>query len=189
MKTEAELAWGKLSRWFWLVVALLYTIPAIISLFPAQDLGWLDVPRTWEARIAIWGFAMFFWVLYVTHPRPRGRAAASALGPILLAIFTPLILHYLGFLWSAVLFWSLAALLLVHHFTRPRRRTVALTAAIFMTALPIVFLACSRLTGSPAILRSVQAPLWAIAAVMWTQHFRLRRNAKANPDTGDEECY
>lgn len=179
MRTEEQLKWERRSRRFWLVLALFYTIPAIISLFPLQHLGWLDVPRSWQGRTALWGAATFFWLLYVTRPRIRGQASLAA---ILFMISPILILHYLSLLWGAFLFWCMAAILIVHHFTRPRRRTAALTAAISMTALPILFLLYPILTGTHNALSREQAPFWAIAAVMWSQYFRLRRKANVGED-------
>lgn len=93
MRTEEQLKWERRSRRFWLVLALFYTIPAIISLFPLQHLGWLDVPRSWQGRTALWGAATFFWLLYVTRPRIRGQASLAA---ILFTISPILILHYLS---------------------------------------------------------------------------------------------
>lgn len=181
MKTEEQLTWERHWRWLWLVLALLYTLPAIISLFPAQHFGWLDVPRTWEARMALWGVATFFWLLYVTRLPLRRHAAPVA---ILLAMSPIFMLHYISFLWGGVLFWCISAIIVVHHFARPRRRTAALAAATSMTALPILFLVYAKLTHTPDILSATQVSFWAIAGVMWAQYFRLRRT----PLGDDNEC-
>lgn len=182
MKTEEQLRWERRLRLIWLVLAVFYTIPAIISLFPVQHLGWLDVPRTWEAGISLWGVATFFWLLYITRLRLRRQASPVA---ILFAMSPIFMLHYISFLWGGVLFWCISAIIVVHHFARPRRRTAALTAAISMTALPILFLVYAKLTGTPDILSRAQASFWAIAAVMWAQYFRLRRKTTAE----EEECW
>lgn len=184
MEIDEQLTWQRRFRRFWFVLALFYTIPAIISLFPSrfyvQHLGWLDVPRAWEARIALWGVATFFWILYVTRLCLRRQASPVA---ILFAISPIFMLHYISFLWGGVLFWCMAAILLIHHFARPRRRTAALAVAIFMTALPVLFVAYAKLTGTPNSLSRAQASFWAIAAVMWAQYFRLRRIP-----AGEDEC-
>lgn len=181
MKTEAQLDGERRSRWFWLVLAVFYTMPAIISLVPVPHLRRLDVPRTWQARLALWGVATFFWLLYITRLHLRRQASPVAILFLISPIF---MLHYIGFLWSAFFFWCLIAVLVIHHFTRPRRRTAALTAAIFMTALPILSLVYTKLTHTSNILSGAQAPLWAIAAVMWGQYFQLRRKTSAD----EEEC-
>lgn len=179
MKTEDEMSWERRMRLFWLVLALFYTIPAVISLFPVQHLGWLDVPRTWQARIALWGVATFFWLLYITRLRLRRQASPVA---ILFAISPIFMLHYISLLWGGVLFWCIAAVIVVQHFARPGRRTAALIAAISMTVLPILFLVYTKLIGTSNILSRDQAPFWAIAAVMWAQYFQLRRKGE------DSEC-
>lgn len=185
MKTAEQLTWERRFRLFWLVLALFYTIPAIISLFPSlfyvQHLGWLHVPRTWQARMALWGVATFFWLLYTTRIRLRRQASPVA---ILFAMSPIFMLHYISFLWGGVLFWCIAAMIVVHRFARPRRHTAALAAAISMTALPILFLLYAKLTHAPDILSATQASFWAIAGVMWAQYFRLRRT----PLGDDNEC-
>ena len=173
-------------------LALFFTLAPLAFVYSKGHLAWMMVRnQPWDAAI-YWLAAALFWALYFVRPRHR---TTLLMGAIVLSVMPLLMLHgswgaeshvkgYLGMLFSAVFFWCLAAILVVLYFAHARRRTCVLTFAIFATAFPIPFLLYSLLTGTPNILSREHSVLWAIAAVMWIQYFRLRRKANA----GEEEC-
>lgn len=173
-------------------LALVFTLVPLAFVYSKGHFVWIMVRNApWDAGV-YWLAAALFWALYLARPRHRTGLLMTA---IFFAVTPLLTLHgswgaeshvknYLGLLWWAVFLWCMAAIFVVMYFAGARRRTAVLTLAIFTTAFPIPFLVYSLLTGTPDILRTEQAPLWGIAAVMWFQYFRLRRKANA----GEEEC-
>lgn len=83
--------------------------------------------------------------------------------------------------WELVLFWSVGALFWFQYFAGLSRRATALVFAVFFTLFPVVSPFHLFLTGLQTdrtgtfIAASV---IWAGAAVIWVQYFRLRLSAK-----------
>ncbi|HWX56538.1 MAG TPA: hypothetical protein VN176_18290 [Verrucomicrobiae bacterium] len=73
--------------------------------------------------------------------------------------------------WHAAFDWSLAAVLWLLYFARPRRRTASLVSAIFFTLIPIPFVLHSVFVGGPVV---EFALFWIVAAFIWSGYFRQR---------------
>jgi len=90
-----------------------------------------------------------------------------------------------GLLYEAVLFWSVAASMLIQYFARLRRRTAQMVLAILFTVLPLPWVLHAVFAGGPHIWSNVAKPavMWLFAAWLWVTLFRQRRKANA-----DSEC-
>ena len=178
-------------------MAVFFTLAPLAFFFSNGHFVWLVREDPWEAAF-FWSTAAVLWLAYFAR---LTRRAASLLFAILF-ILAPIVLdlhfsfagglHFrdespLGLLYEAVLFWSVAALLLIQYFARLRRRTAQTVFAILLTVLPLPFVLHAVFAGGPHIASKIAGPavLWLFAAWIWAMLFRQRR--KTNADS-DEEC-
>jgi anti-sigma factor RsiW len=173
-------------------MAVFLTLAPLAFIYRNGHVVWMMMRNEpWSAAF-YWLLAAVVWVLYLTRPR---RRTASLLLAAFLAIAPVFIMHgswsaqshakdYQNSLWLSIFAWCMAALSLVHFFVRTRRRTEALTFALFVTAFPVLSSLYSLLSGTVNILGHALGIFGAVAGVMWAQYFWLRR--KANVD--EEEC-
>jgi hypothetical protein len=171
-------------------LALLFTLVPLAFVYSKGHLVWMMVRNApWEAGL-YWLMAALFWVLYFVRPR---RRTASLITAIFFAVIPPVLMHGAkapaDVLWAAIFIWCAAALSLVQFVARWRRRATVLMFAIFTTVFPVPFLLYSALTGGRNIMKGGEPVCVTLAVVMWAQYFWLRRKAKANPNSDEDECY
>ncbi|HET6199206.1 MAG: hypothetical protein WBE21_05335 [Candidatus Acidiferrales bacterium] len=176
-------------------LALFNTLAPLAFFFSKGHFFWLVREDPWEAAF-FWSIAAILWLAYFGR---LTRRAASLLFAILF-ILAPIVLdlhfsfagglHFrdknsLGLLWEAVLFWSVAAMLLIQYFARLRRRTAQTVFAILLTVLPLPFVLHAVFAGGPYIASNVAGPavLWLFAAWLWVMRSRQRSKADS-----DKEC-
>lgn len=174
-------------------MALFFTLAPLAFVYSRGHLVWMMLRNDpWTAAF-YWGFALMMWVVYFARARHRTFVLAVA---SFVTVFSLLdILHYvfgggprlsakehLALVWEMTAFGGVAALCWVQFFARIRRHVAALLFAIFLTLMPLPFLLYALLGGGPKIGTAAPVIIWCIAAVMWGQHFRLRRKAQAGED-------
>jgi heme/copper-type cytochrome/quinol oxidase subunit 4 len=78
--------------------------------------------------------------------------------------------------WDAGFYWSWGALLWFFYFSRVRRRTLALVAAIFFTLIPPLFALHFSFAGWPQLRDNLGGVViaWIGAAFCWLGYFRQR---------------
>ena len=176
-------------------LALLFTLTPLAFFFSKGRFVWLVREAPWEAA-TFWSLATVLWLAYFA--RLRRRTASLLFAIIFMLAPIPLDLHFsfgggvqlrgknhFDLLWEAVLFWSVAAMLLFQYFTRLRRRTAQLVFAILLTVLPLPFVLDAAFAGGPHIASNIAEPavLWIFAAWIWVTRFRRRHKADS-----DAEC-
>ncbi len=176
-------------------MAVFFTLAPLAFFFSRGHFFWLVREDPWEAAF-FWSMAAVLWLGYFGR---LTRRTASLLFAILF-ILAPIVLdlhfsfggslHFrdkspFGLLYEAVLFWSVAALLLIQYFARLRRRTAQMVLAILCTVLPLPFVLHAVFAGGPHIASNVAGPavLWLFAAWLWVMRFRQRGKADS-----DSEC-
>lgn len=168
-------------------LALFFTLAPLAFFFTKGQFVWLVREDPWEAVI-FWSVATVLWLAYFARLRRRTASLLFAmifiLAPILLDLHFSVAggvqlrgKNHFDLLWEAVLFWSVAAMLLVQYFTRLRRRTAQLVFAIFLTVLPLPFVLDAAFAGGPDVASKVAEPavLWIFAAWMWVKRFRRHK--------------
>ncbi|MGC1936578.1 MAG: hypothetical protein WA681_16310 [Candidatus Acidiferrales bacterium] len=176
-------------------VALFLTLAPLAFFFSKGHFFWLVRENPWEAAIS-WSIATILWLGYFGR---LGRRAASVLFAMIL-ILAPIVLdmhfsftgglklrdkNYFDVLWQAILFWSVAAMLIIQNLARLRRRTALMVFGIFLTVLPLPFMLYAVIAGGPRMAGNVAQPavLWFFAAWVWVTRYRQRGTTDS-----DGEC-
>lgn len=181
-------------------VALFLTLVPLAFFFSQGHFVWLMREDPWEA-VVCWSIATVLWLGYFGR---LTRRTASLLLAIIF-IVAPIVLgwHFSfargvqvrskstsDLLWEAILFWSVAAVMLVQYFARLRRRTTQTVLAILLTVFPLPLVLRAVFVGGSNIWSNVAGPavLWLFAAWIWVMLFRRRRKTKSAEDS-DSECF
>ncbi|HLW81753.1 MAG TPA: hypothetical protein VKS20_06905 [Candidatus Acidoferrales bacterium] len=172
-------------------LALFFTLVPLAFFYSKGHWVWIVREAPWDAAF-FWSWGALLWFLYFTR---LPRRAVSLVIAIFFTLF-PFALHYAfpggpGVYteslsnWVSPFLWGVAALVWFAYFARPRRRTVILVFAIFLTLFPLPFILYSLFVGGSHLWLNWGNPgfFWTMAAFIWLQYFRRRRKGNV-----DGEC-
>lgn len=180
-------------------VALFLTLVPLAVFFSHGHFVWLIREDPWEA-VVCWSMATVLWLGY--FGRLTRRTASLLLAIIFIVAPIALGWHFSfangvqvrgkgasDLLWEAILFWSVAAVMLVQYFAKLRRRTVQTVLAILLTVFPLPLVLHAVFVGGSHIWSSVAGPavLWLFAAWIWVMLSRQKRKTKAGEDS-ESDC-
>ena len=179
-------------------MALFLTLVPLAFFYSNGHFQWLVREDPWEG-VVCWSIAAVLWLGY--FGRLTRRAASLLLAMIFIVAPIALGLHFSfargvhlrskatsDLLWEAILFWSVAAVMLIQYFARLRRQTAQTVLAILLTVLPLPWVLHAVFAGGPHIWSNVADPavLWLFAAWVWVMRSRRRGKADAGKDS---DCY